>query len=114
MLTNDEKLALLAKETTDRRWPPPRPADAATLIILDREGPTPKVLMGRRHPNLKFMPNVFVFPGGRSDRNFGNARVGKAAHDRRGDSSFACAWSARDHGQRSRQREIHGSALLGS
>ena len=67
MLTNEEKLALLAKETTDRRWPPLRPADAATLIVLDREGPRPRVLMGKRHPGLKFMPNVFVFPGGKAE-----------------------------------------------
>lgn len=76
MLTNEEKLALLAKETTDRRWPPRRPVDAATLIVLDREGPKPKVLMGRRHPNLKFMPNVFVFPGGRAEKSDAAIPVG--------------------------------------
>lgn len=42
-----------------------RPKDAATLIIIDRKGRTPKVLMGRRHPGHKFMPGKFVFPGGR-------------------------------------------------
>jgi 8-oxo-dGTP pyrophosphatase MutT (NUDIX family) len=42
-----------------------RPRDAATLIIVDREGPEPKVLMGRRHDGHKFMPGKFVFPGGR-------------------------------------------------
>ncbi len=42
-----------------------RPRDAATLIILDREGPEPKVLMGKRHGGHKFMPGKFVFPGGR-------------------------------------------------
>ncbi|AWN41448.1 NUDIX hydrolase [Methylobacterium durans] len=42
-----------------------RPRDAATLIVLDRRGRTPKVLMGRRNPGLVFMPGKFVFPGGR-------------------------------------------------
>jgi len=27
----------------------------------------PRVLMGQRHANHKFMPNKFVFPGGRVD-----------------------------------------------
>jgi 8-oxo-dGTP pyrophosphatase MutT (NUDIX family) len=55
----------------ERRWPTVRPKDAATMIILDRSGSEPKVLMGRRHPGHKFMPGKFVFPGGRieaSDR----------------------------------------------
>lgn len=42
-----------------------RPRDAATLIVLDASGKTPKVLMGRRHHGHVFMPGKFVFPGGR-------------------------------------------------
>src|ERR1700712_1175219 len=42
-----------------------RPRNAATLIILDRSKKTPKLLMGRRHASLAFMPGKFVFPGGR-------------------------------------------------
>ncbi|GJD97011.1 NUDIX hydrolase [Methylobacterium iners] len=42
-----------------------RPRDAATLIVLDRSGRKPKILMGRRNPSLAFMPGKFVFPGGR-------------------------------------------------
>ena len=42
-----------------------RPKDAATLIVLDTTGREPKVLMGRRNARVKFMPNKFVFPGGR-------------------------------------------------
>jgi len=42
-----------------------RPRDAATLIIVDREGAEPRVLMGRRHAGHAFMPGKFVFPGGR-------------------------------------------------
>ncbi len=44
---------------------PLRPKDAATLILLDRSGAHPKVLMGKRHAGHKFMPGKFVFPGGR-------------------------------------------------
>jgi len=42
-----------------------RPRDAATLIIVEREGAEPRVLMGRRHRGHAFMPGKFVFPGGR-------------------------------------------------
>src|SRR5437763_14349362 len=41
-----------------------RPKDAATLILIDRTGATPKVLLGKRHHGHKFMPGKFVFPGG--------------------------------------------------
>jgi 8-oxo-dGTP pyrophosphatase MutT (NUDIX family) len=43
------------------------PRDAATLILLDRSGPKPKVLMGRRHHGHVFLPGRFVFPGGAVD-----------------------------------------------
>src|SRR6201988_1898835 len=45
-----------------------RPRDAATLILIDRSGERPKVLVGRRHDNVVFMPGKFVFPGGRVDK----------------------------------------------
>ncbi|WP_322517407.1 NUDIX hydrolase [Rhodopseudomonas palustris] len=45
-----------------------RPKDAATLILVDRSGSIPKVLVGRRHDNVVFMPGKFVFPGGRVDK----------------------------------------------
>ncbi|MBI5264849.1 MAG: NUDIX hydrolase [Bradyrhizobium sp.] len=45
-----------------------RPKDAATLILVDRRGPIPKVLVGRRHDKVVFMPGKFVFPGGRVDK----------------------------------------------
>jgi 8-oxo-dGTP pyrophosphatase MutT (NUDIX family) len=52
---------------------PLRPRDAATLIILKPDGGTPKVLMGKRHENHRFMPGKFVFPGGRVD--YADSRV---------------------------------------
>lgn len=45
-----------------------RPRDAATLILVDRGGPVPKVLVGRRHDKVVFQPGKFVFPGGRVDK----------------------------------------------
>ncbi|MEO8811973.1 MAG: NUDIX domain-containing protein [Caulobacteraceae bacterium] len=44
-----------------------RPRDAATLILIRRDGPKPRVLMGRRHKGHAFMPDKWVFPGGRVD-----------------------------------------------
>ncbi len=49
------------------KFPNVRPKDAATLILLDRSGKIPKVLMGRRHHSHVFLPGKFVFPGGRVD-----------------------------------------------
>jgi len=45
-----------------------RPRDAASLILLRGEGRTLEVLAGRRPLHLKFMPGVYVFPGGAIDR----------------------------------------------
>ena len=49
----------------DQTSPNVPPKDAATLILIDRSGPVPQVLLGRRHDGHKFMPGKFVFPGGR-------------------------------------------------
>lgn len=51
----------------------PRPKDAATLVIVDRDGPQPRILMGKRSAGHDFMPNKFVFPGGRVD--IGDSRL---------------------------------------
>jgi hypothetical protein len=44
-----------------------RPKDAATLILVDRSASVPKVLVGKRHDKVVFMPGKFVFPGGRGE-----------------------------------------------
>jgi 8-oxo-dGTP pyrophosphatase MutT (NUDIX family) len=44
-----------------------RPKDAATLIIVRQDGSEPSVLLGKRAASHKFMPNKFVFPGGKVD-----------------------------------------------
>jgi 8-oxo-dGTP pyrophosphatase MutT (NUDIX family) len=41
-----------------------RPRDAASLILLRGEGAGLEVLVGRRSSRAKFMPGVYVFPGG--------------------------------------------------
>ncbi|WP_304166934.1 NUDIX hydrolase [Phenylobacterium aquaticum] len=48
--------------------PAVRPRDAATLFIVRRDGAKPRVLMGKRHGGHDFMPNLWVFPGGRIDK----------------------------------------------
>ena len=40
----------------DMSFPDSEPRDAATLMLIDRSGPKPKVLLGRRHAGHKFMP----------------------------------------------------------
>jgi 8-oxo-dGTP pyrophosphatase MutT (NUDIX family) len=55
----------LTRTIRDLSYPNRRPRDSATLILLDRAGRVPKVLLGRRHSRHRFMPEKFVFPGGR-------------------------------------------------
>jgi len=42
--------------------------DAATLLLWRRRGDQFEVLMGERHGASAFMPNRYVFPGGRLDQ----------------------------------------------
>lgn len=44
-----------------------RPKDAASLILWREGSRGVEVLMGRRHRDMRFMPGVLVFPGGRVD-----------------------------------------------
>ena len=44
-----------------------RPRDAASLILLRGEGHNLELLAGRRPGHVKFMPGVWVFPGGAID-----------------------------------------------
>ena len=55
------------------RHPTIRPRDAAALVLLREGADGPEALMGRRHAHHAFMPEVYVFPGGRVDP--GDARV---------------------------------------
>jgi len=55
-----------------------KPRDSATLIVVRHDDNAPRVLLGKRHGGHAFMPNMFVFPGGRLDP--GDMRV-KVASD---------------------------------
>ncbi len=59
------------KQTTPKRAA--RPRDAATLVLLRQVRGKTTVLMGLRHGKHKFMPDQWVFPGGRVDRADGYA-----------------------------------------
>ena len=73
-MTRDE-LEETAAFDGSKRSPNMPPKDAATLIILDGKGSNPKVLMGRRHEGHKFMPGLFVFPGGKVDQFDGSVQA---------------------------------------
>ncbi|MAK65090.1 MAG: NUDIX domain-containing protein [Maricaulis sp.] len=55
-------------ETRRRDVKPMRPKLAASLILTRPVADTVEVLMGRRSSKHVFMPNKYVFPGGRVDR----------------------------------------------
>ena len=83
------------KETTAKRAV--RPRDAATLVLLRRFRDKTTVLMGLRHGKHKFMPDQWVFPGGRVDRADGYATAASElrAHVNRSLSKTASAHRAR-------------------
>ncbi|MDZ4761161.1 MAG: NUDIX hydrolase [Alphaproteobacteria bacterium] len=49
----------------------PRPRDAATLILYRLDDNQPRILMGCRSKGHDFMPDKYVFPGGRVDTEDG-------------------------------------------
>jgi 8-oxo-dGTP pyrophosphatase MutT (NUDIX family) len=44
-----------------------RPVDAAGLVLIRDGSHGPEVLLGRRHRRVAFLPDIYVFPGGRVD-----------------------------------------------
>ena len=80
------------KEITAKRAA--RPRDAATLVLLRQVRGKTTVLMGLRHGKHKFMPDQWVFPGGRVDRADGYAA---AASELRPHVSQSLAKTSSDH-----------------
>jgi 8-oxo-dGTP pyrophosphatase MutT (NUDIX family) len=72
-VTENLKFLSEAKRTFDH--PNTRPADSASIVIVDRRGGVLRVLMGRRHERHVFYPGAYVFPGGRVDPDDGRAPV---------------------------------------
>lgn len=58
----------MSDETRNRKAPALRPRLAASLILTRGDKSSAEVLMGRRSAQHVFMPNKYVFPGGRVDR----------------------------------------------
>jgi 8-oxo-dGTP pyrophosphatase MutT (NUDIX family) len=63
---NDTPLRPVATPAPSRA-PVVRPRDAASLILLRGAGDNLEVLVGRRPLSARFMPGVYVFPGGAID-----------------------------------------------
>jgi 8-oxo-dGTP pyrophosphatase MutT (NUDIX family) len=61
-----EKKRSVAESRTDGTAAP-RPKDAATLILYRQSRNKIEILMGERSARHSFMPNTYVFPGGRVD-----------------------------------------------
>ncbi len=57
-----------------------RPKDAASIMLVDRSGDIPRVLMGKRGKAHVFMPSAYVFPGGRRDAGDSRIRPAQALH----------------------------------
>src|SRR5690606_13980062 len=59
-----ERKRAVAEDRTDGSRAP-RPKDAATLILYRQSSKNIEILMGERSGKHSFMPNTYVFPGGR-------------------------------------------------
>jgi 8-oxo-dGTP pyrophosphatase MutT (NUDIX family) len=57
-----------------------RPKDSATLILVRRDSGVPRILMGQRNGGHSFMPNKYVFPGGRLDAGDGRVKPSRDLH----------------------------------
>lgn len=82
-MSDDHGKRMTDKMTTserDQSFPDSEPRDAATIMLIDRAGPQPKVLLGRRHAGHKFMPGKFVFPGGRIEAQDRNMQAATELH----------------------------------
>lgn len=68
-------------DTGLRRFPTLKPRDASSLILIDRSGARARVLVGKRGKGHAFMPDLYVFPGGRRDRTDSRAAIAAPLKD---------------------------------
>lgn len=68
----NEQLTSSVKQSIRRSTP----FDAATLLLVDFKNKIPTVLMGKRNSRHSFMPNKYVFPGGRVEQFDKKVNVG--------------------------------------
>jgi 8-oxo-dGTP pyrophosphatase MutT (NUDIX family) len=80
--TAADRAERLTRALRDQSFPNVKPRDSATLILIDRAEPVPKVLLGRRHERHRFLPGKFVFPGGRIEPADRLMAVSAALHER--------------------------------
>jgi 8-oxo-dGTP pyrophosphatase MutT (NUDIX family) len=80
--TAADRAERLTRTLRDQSFPNVKPRDSATLILIDRAEPVPKVLLGRRHERHRFLPGKFVFPGGRIEPADRLMAVSAALHER--------------------------------
>jgi 8-oxo-dGTP pyrophosphatase MutT (NUDIX family) len=71
-----------------------RPRDAASLILLRGKGRDLELLAGRRPGHMKFMPGVYVFPGGAIDAADGKPWRTETASERFVPRLLRCARAA--------------------
>jgi len=67
-------MARVKEECKGNATRPVRPRDAASLILLRREGREQQVLVGRRPEGSRFLPGRYVFPGGALEPGDSHAR----------------------------------------
>ena len=92
-----------------------RPRDAASLLIYRRQGAQLEVLMGKRRPSARFLPDVYVFPGGaldKADTHKALEDTAKATLERAtgAGSALAAHWVQ----AMAARHPLHAAALLGA
>jgi len=82
---------------------PVEPRDAASLVLIREGARGPEVLMGRRPTTARFMPGVYVFPGGavdesdftmQSDHGLAEDVLARLRRQARQPLAHALAWAA--------------------
>lgn len=87
MTTREEALV----KSGNKADTPAVPRPAASLVILRGEGKDTEVLMGRRPDTARFMPGVYVYPGGAVDPGDGGLASALGGNDTERAAHAACA-----------------------